>query len=218
MASPYISTPSWWKSQALTSGKAKTSFLNLANALIPYMTSPDQINVATFLGSDPVTGAAYKDYLGIKPDVSTPLPGTGVGNTPGAYVVRPSANAVRSEALSSQRASEALTRLDSMRDAAKLTDDAMGPGYKFIKQALNLLKSLGGNPAAGQGMTRAEFENMQSAFSSMLSQAQTDKNLAPYADLAQKMINPTVSSGDLMGRRVAGSNTVYGSAAKKLFY
>lgn len=227
--------PSWWRMAALTPSTDSSSFLNLANALLPYYAPADQVNVATFLASDPA-GTAFRDYLDTAPRQTAPTGETRTrtlhlnpepGMNPAAMTYRevggnaeyphtPSPNSLRQAYLSSGRAGAALNQLAQMQAAAGLTDDAMGPGFRFVRSALQLLANLGINAEGGeQSMTRAEYEEMQSAFGAMRSQAETDRTLAPYAELASKFLNPT--GMNLMASQTFNNNTLYGQRNRRFY-
>lgn len=200
-----VSPPSWWSDQALTGSEDATSFLRIANALLPYLSSPDQESTAVFLGSD--ASGLFKNYLGLNRPTQR-----------GPFVPQtPNADDSRRGFLSSRRAQDAIRRLEQMRQTAGLTEDQLGPGYRFLTQAINLLGQFGINAKAGeQGMTRAEYANLQSQLNALTEQARSDKSLAPYAELATKFINPTVF-GEFMPTRTLGSQTVFGQSNRRLF-
>jgi hypothetical protein len=180
----------------------------VANALFPFYTAPDQLSIATFLGAD--ESGLFKDYLGVstlptKGSFSWTVPAGTVQDKVGSQKV-----------LASQRAAEAIKRLTEMRQQANLTEDQMGPGYKFLTEAISLLGKYGVRPESGeQGMTRAEFEQLQTELGALTDQAKSDKSLAPYAELAQKFINPT--GLNLMPSAASAGRTIYGQASSKLF-
>ncbi len=202
MADNYYSIPSWYRTEALKPATDSSSFLRVANAVLPYYDAADRRNVATFLGADP--SGLFKDYLGASLMNMTPT-------TPPADTVN------RQFYLSADRARDAINRLESMRTSQGLSADQLGPGYKFLTQAIDLLSRFGINQAAGeQSLTRAEYEQLQSQLTALTSQAQSDKSLAPYAELASKFINPTVL-GEFMPTSTVSGQTVYGAANKRLF-
>lgn len=192
---------------ALTAIPSPTSFPNLVNAVLPYLSPQDQQAASVFLNTQDPTGA-YKDYLGQVPFIPQ---GIGFDAALGAETA---SEKTRERYLSSTRASEALAKLDAMRQQSGLTEEQLGSGYKFLKQVIGILKTLGGTE--GERMTRAEFESMQSQLGALMSQAQSDKTLAPYAEVASKFINPTVVGQFNPVTQIAG-RTVYGQANKKFF-
>lgn len=197
---PSLPAPTTPTSTSLKPVTDPMSFANLANSLLPYFSTQDQLAVKAFLNTQDPTGV-YKDYLGT---TSSEPPAIRAEDARGF--------------MSAERAKNALAKLDSMRTAAGLTEEQLGSGYKYIKQAISLLANLGVNSATGeQGMTRAEFENMQAQLAALNSQAQSDKTLAPYAELATKFINPTLI-GTLYPTSTSNGRTSYGQSNKKLFY
>lgn len=198
--------PSWWKDTPLTASTgtgAETSFLRLANALVPYLAGPEQSAARVFLGSS----SLFPGYLNTQPADTT-------ASTVSASVP---ASQYSQSFMTADRATQALARLDSLRTQAGLSEDQLGPGYKFIRQAINLLTQFGIRQNAGeQGMTRAEYEALQTQLASMVEQAKSDRNLAPYAELAQQFVNPTLPT-DLLGSRTIGNNSVYGTPSRRLF-
>ncbi len=196
----YTNMPAWYKDLGLTASTNSLSFARLANAMLPFFSAQDQQSVAVFLNAqDPKN--IFKDYS---------------GNIP-SQGAETATEETRPRFLSSERARAAISYLESLRQKSKLTAEQMGPGYKFIMQALGILQGLGANATAGeQNMTRAEYESLQSQLAALNSQAQNDRTLAPYAELATKFINPTLIN-ELNPTTVVGSSTVYGKASKKLF-
>jgi hypothetical protein len=185
--------------QGLTPETDKLSFARIANAMLPYFSGQDQQAVAAFLNTQDPTGM-FKNYLGLS-------------LTPNARRVE---DVGRSFA-SADRAAQALANLDAMRTSAGLTEEQLGSGYKLIKQALSILRNFGIKSDQGeQGMTRREYENLQGQLEALNSQAQSDKTLAPYAELATKFINPTLI-GTLFPTSTSGGHTIYGQTNKKLF-
>jgi hypothetical protein len=193
------SRPSYYVAHNLAAATDKNSFAYIANAMLPFFSTQDQLSTATFLNTQDPNGL-FKNYLGTQ---TTPNATTATDN-PRAFS-------------SAERAKQALAYLEAKKTASKLTDEQMGSGYKFLKEAIGLLQQLGANADLGElGMTRAEFENLQAKLEALTSQASADKTLAPYAELATKFINPTLI-GTLFPKSTVNGQTVYGQSNKKLF-
>lgn len=191
----------YYQEQGLTAAdQDRLSFARMANALLPYFSAQDQQTVSTFLNTQDPNGL-FKSYLGNL-------------DTPSAQRVD---NRTSRGFSSATRAQDALTRLDTMRQTANLTEEQLGSGYKFLKQAIGILSRLGINSSAGEnGMTRKEYEDLQAQLAALKEQGESDPSLAPYADLATKFINPTLI-GSLFPKSVIGGNPVYGQVNRKLF-
>jgi hypothetical protein len=165
--------PDWWIGQAYQNPNANQAFANAANALMPTFSPEDQRNMGTYLATN------FKDIYGGYANANfAPIPTEITGE--------------RQQYINPERVQSALTLLDRMREASGAGEDAMGKGYDFLKNALNLM-----NKYSSTGpMTREQYDQFTAGISALTSQAGTD--IRAYSNLAQMFNLPSFTAGPIV--------------------
>lgn len=183
--------PDWWKSAINTSAVASAS-----NALLPYMAPNDTRLTADWLARNNPTQFGTYANLNL-PSAPTRFAGQ-----------------ERNAFLSKERAQNALTSLENMRVLTGKTPEQMGAGYSFLKNIIGVLNQFGGD--AENGMSRAQYNQMQTLVNQMLTEAKGTNGLEQYGSLAETFFYPT-GTDTFATRKTASGKTVSGEANKKLF-
>lgn len=163
--------PSWWIPQAYQNPNADQSFANAANAILPTLSPEDRRTMANYLATN------FKDVFGGYATADMGMIPTKLGTE-------------RNEYLNPARAQTALNLLERVKTAS---GGAGGPGYDFLKQAVNLMNQFSNQ---GSPMTREQYQLFQTAFKN-LSQQQ-GKDLSAYTSLAQMFGLPSFTAGPLV--------------------
>lgn len=187
---PTPSGTSWWKPLAYANGGESEILASSANALIPSLGGDEQANIAKWLGNN------FQDFSDYKTATIAPMSGD--------------MSALRNQMFSKDRAKTAISALDAMRIAMGVGEDKMGSGYAFLKKTAALLDKYGGDGKSG--MSRANFQAMQSEFEGMLNGVDSS-----YQEIGRALINPSAGGNPLMQSSTFGGRTTFGTANSKLF-
>lgn len=112
---------------------------------------------------------------------------------------------LRNQYLSADRAQAALVALTKTGQT--------GPGMNFLRNAIGLLKQFGSN-TPNQGMSREAYTQLTTQLGALIEGAKKEAKVAPFAQLAQMFLAPSLRGGSLMEQNKNGS---YGIASRKLF-
>lgn len=178
----------WWKPLAYQGTGEAELLANTTNALIPSLSSAEQVNVAKWLGQN------FDDFKSYE--------------TASAIPMSTDMAAMRRQFFSKERAQSALRDLDTMRNAIGATEAQMGSGYSFLRKTLSLLDKYAGEG----GISRANFAAMNKEFEGISSGVD-----ANYVELGKTLLNPTNDGNPLMGSIRANGRDSFGIPNTKLF-
>lgn len=194
-------TPDWYKQQA---GTGANTYAKAANALIPYLSPSDQMDVANTLGSQ--FSGAFKSYTNLQPSQYFS------SNTPGAAPTF----------LSGARASQALNALNNMLKISGKPPSSLGAGYNYLANVLGNVAQLGGGPEGT--MSRANYQQLLNQMSMLQGNLKSSmkskafKTLSPWMNLASMFATPGFSQGSIAPITVGrGGRTSYGAPNTRLF-
>lgn len=197
--------PSWWKGILPNKFSATTEYATIYNSMIPYLSPEDQRIAAQHLSSLKLKKSGFETY---DPEVNT------FGDIPTEVT-----SDITEKFTSSDRARSALQTLDKIAEVSKRKKEKFGAGYQYLRQLLTTMKDFGGGATgSGNRQTRAEFMQMQAALSPILEQFKSNKDLKPYAGLAQQLTSPYFTAGAVVPiKKDAAGNYQFGEGNKQLF-
>ena len=191
--------PEWWRGMLPSTFDANTEYMTLYNAMIPFLSPEDQMNVGRYLyGLVPTkTREPWGTY---NPEMM------GSANPPVKITTD-----ITEQFTSSERAQNALQALSSLMEASGRTEEKMGPGYQFLRNLLATMGDYGGGaPGSNERQTRAQYQQLQGAVDPLLSQA-GGADLSAFKSLASQLTNPFFSAGSVVPiSKNAGGQYVFG--------
>lgn len=173
-------SPSWWKGMMPSRLTPETEVASIMNALIPYLSTEDQRQMASSLSR--LFPDAFGNYSPEKSDLGTPTPG--VTDQQKEYF------------LSQQRAGNILNAMDKMKEASGKGEKDFGPGYQYVRQLAATMKDFGSAEGYKQP-SRRQIIDMYSAFDPLLAEGGGEK-LGAYSELARSIAQPFFGAGKLV--------------------
>ena len=179
----------WWNGQVYKGGGESEILASSSNALIPHLASGEQQAISKWIGDN------FADFASYKTASITP---TAISSD------------TRNSFFSKDRASQASASLVSMAAASGRQESDLGPGYAFLKKAIGLLDTYGGT--VGNGMSRANYAQMQQDFTSLTSGIDSS-----YAELGRAFLNPSSGGNPLMTSALQNGRSTSGAPNARLF-
>lgn len=192
--------PEWWKGMTPSEWTPETEFASIVNALIPYLTVEDQRQMASYLARLFPTG--FGDYNPEKTSYAPPPPPTTETTDHLKY-------------FSAQRAENALSTLDKLKEAVGKKDDELGAGYSYMRQIIKAFKDFGGTPENAQ--TRRQYISMSAALDPLFAESKGEQ-LSAYGEIARSFARPFISTRPLIKvSKDEQGNWIFGKGNKKWY-
>lgn len=166
--------PAWWVGKTPTKITGKSRQASIINALIPYLSSEDQQNMATYLYQTYPNW--FKEYGDITFQSGEPTLST----------------ETKDWFSSTERAQRAAETLQQLASAVGRKENKMGAGYRFLQNYLDIIGQYSGT--AQNRQTRQQYLEMSNALSSLIGGTEgTDAEA--FSSIAQLLSNPTFTVG-----------------------
>ena len=174
--------PSWWRGLVTDDPSPEAQYAMLINSMIPFMSPEDQRYMGDYL-SRLLPATPFKDY---QPETSED-----VSRIPAPPQMDSQSNAY----FSANRGRQMAETLEKMRQAAKLPEDKVGAGFRFLKSLAKDIETFGARE--GEGITRSNLQKLFSSFDQKLAETQAGE-LQGFGELGRAVTNPFFSAGKLV--------------------
>jgi hypothetical protein len=190
--------PTWWVGLVNSVPSPENEYAMQLNAMIPYLSPEDQRYVAQFLFSSfPSIFSMYKD----------------ISFAPPPFEITAD---IRDRFTSSDRARGIIETLNKMRQAAGMTEEQLGPGYRYLNRLADVMAQYGGGPlGSNDRQTSRQYTQMMSALDPLIAESKGDE-LSAYGSLASRLTNPFFSAGKVVPiSKDQSGNWVFGETNKQ---